>query len=81
VFITRVVPYSPAARAGIRLLDRICTVQGEPFADQESLLEKVDSLLAHEDNRIHFQLESAGRLHDVDVSLKLPTGAPGDASL
>jgi len=81
VLITRVVPYSPAARAGVRLLDRIYTVQGEPFADQEALLKRVNSLLADESGPIHFQVETAGRLHDVDVSLKLPTAAPSDASL
>jgi S1-C subfamily serine protease len=81
VFITRVVPFSPAARAGFRLLDRIYTVQGEPFVDQEALLTRVNALLADEETPIHFQVESAGRLHDVDVNLKLPTGAPGDASL
>jgi hypothetical protein len=81
VFITRVVPYSPAARAGFRLLDRVYTVQGEPFADQDALLKRVNALIEHEEAPIHFQVESAGRLHDVDVSLKLPTGTPGDASI
>ncbi len=81
VFVTRVVPYSPAARAGIRVLDRIYTVQGEHFTSQDALLTRINALMEKEETPIHFQLETAGRLHDVDISLKLPTGTPGDASI
>jgi S1-C subfamily serine protease len=81
VFITRVVPYSPAARAGIRVLDRIYSVQGERFTNQDALLTRINALMEIEETPIHFQLETAGRLHDVDISLKLPTGTPGDASI
>jgi S1-C subfamily serine protease len=81
VFITRVVPYSPAARAGLRVLDRIYSVRGETFASQEALLERVTALMADEQTPIHFEVETAGRIHPIDVDLKLPTGPSADASL
>ena len=81
VFVTRVVPYSPAARAGVRLNDRIYALGGEPFADGDTLLTRVRDALASAPDRLQFEVETAGHIHMVDVDLQLPTGAAGDASL
>lgn len=81
VFITRVVPHSPAARAGIRLNDRIYALDGEPFANSESLLSRVRERLTAEPSSLQFEIESAGHVRPVDVDLRLPTTADGDASL
>jgi len=81
VFITRVVPYSPADRAGIRVHDRIYAVEGEPFADQDALLQQIRALLDDEAESIQFEVESFGRVHAVDVDMRLPTGPAKDASL
>jgi regulator of sigma E protease len=80
VYVTRVVPYSPADRAGVRLYDRIYAIDGEPFADQDDLLEKVRARLADAE-AIHFEVETAGRVHSVEVNLKLPSADKDDVSL
>ncbi|HEX6960547.1 MAG TPA: M20/M25/M40 family metallo-hydrolase [Lacipirellula sp.] len=80
VYITRVVPYSPAARAGLRVFDRIYAVDGERFADQNALLEKVRLRLAEAES-MQFELETAGRIRAVNVDLKLPTAPVKDVSL
>jgi hypothetical protein len=81
VFITRVVPYSPAARAGIKLNDRLYACQGEPFASGDALLSRVRELLAASPDAVQFEVETAGHIRTVDVDLRLPTAAAGDASL
>ncbi len=81
VFVTRVIPHSPAARAGIRVHDRIYALDGEPFASGEALLSRVLELLAAEPAGLQFEVETAGRVRTVAVDLRLPTEADGDASL
>jgi hypothetical protein len=81
VFITRVVPYSPAARAAILVHDRIYSIQGEPFADQDALLKRINALTDDEQTPIHLEIERAGRLGAVDIDLKLPSAPPADATL
>jgi hypothetical protein len=81
VLITRVVPYSPAARAGARVHDRIYSIQGEPFADQDALLKRINELADDEQTPIHLEIERAGRLGAVDIDLKLPSAPPTDATL
>ncbi len=81
VFVTRVVPHSPAARAGIKVYDRIYACEGEPFAGGDALLEQVRTLLAAEPAAIHFEIETAGRVRTVGVDMQVPTEPDGDATL
>jgi hypothetical protein len=81
VFVTRVVPHSPAARAGLRLNDRIYALDGEGFADSDALLGRVRERLAADNPTLQFQIETAGRIRTVAVDLRLPTADDGDASL
>jgi S1-C subfamily serine protease len=80
VYVTRVVPYSPADRAGIALHDRIYALDGEPFADQDALLEQVRERLA-EATAMQFEVETRGRIRTVEVDLNLPTVPAEDPSL
>ena len=80
VYVTRVVPYSPADRAGIALYDRIYALDGEPFADQDALLERVRKRLA-EESAMQFEVETRGRIRTVNVDLNLPTTPAEDPSL
>ena len=81
VFVTRVVPYSPAARAGVKVHDRIYSVAGEPFATSDSLLARVQQLLTEDPAKLQFEVETAGRIRSVDIDLHLPTADAGDATL
>lgn len=81
VFVTRVIPYSPAARAKIGVHDRIYGVEGEPFADQEALLQRVRELIDAGAETITFEVETAGRLRPVEVDLRLPGADREDPSL
>jgi len=81
VYITRVVPYSPAARAGIQLFDRIDALNGESFQGQDDLLARVGALLADDAPTIRFEIESRGKIHEVAVSMQLPSAEPGDPTL
>ena len=80
VFVTRVLDFSPAARAGIRLQDRILAFQGEPIAGQGALLERVKSQLEEGAERLSFDVESNGRIRTVEVDMRLPVDDNGDAS-
>jgi C-terminal processing protease CtpA/Prc len=73
VFVTSVVPYSPAARAGIAVYDRLYSVDGQPFADRHALLEFVQSRLAEDAPSIRLEVETAGRVRPIEVDLRLPT--------
>lgn len=81
VFVTRVIPYSPAARAKIGVHDRIYGVEGEPFADQEALLKRVRELIDGGAETITFEVETAGRLRPVEIDLRLPGADREDSSL
>lgn len=81
VFITRVVPYSPASRAGMAVHDRIYAVDGEPFADHDALLTRVRQLLDEGAESLTFEVETAGRIRPIAVDIRLPTAAEGDSSL
>jgi len=80
VFVTRVVPFSPAARAGINLSDRIYAINGEPFADQDELLARISGVLSGKPKSIQLEVETAGRLRIVAIDLG-PPGPPEDPSL
>jgi C-terminal processing protease CtpA/Prc len=80
VYVTRVVPYSPADRAGIAVHDRIYALNGEPFADQDALLEGVRKQLADSD-AIQLEIETRGRVRTIHVDLNLPTPPAEDPTL
>jgi S1-C subfamily serine protease len=81
VYITRVVPHSPAALAGFAVNDRIYSVEGNTFAGRDELLGRVQNLLAENAPLIRFEVESRGVIRQVEVPLT-PTHAPGsDATL
>ena len=81
VYITRVVPYSPAAQAGIRLFDRIYALDGVPIEGQADLLAKVRELLASDAATLRLEIESRGLIQETVVSLELATPNAGDVSL
>ena len=69
VFVTRVVPYSPAARAGLKLHDRIHAIDDTSFADRHELLTLVQDKLSHEVEAMDFAVESRGVVHHLRVDL------------
>ena len=73
-------PYSPADRAGIRVYDRIYALDGERFADQDELLSKVQTRLAEAES-LRFEVETSGRVREVEVDLRLPAAEKGDVAL
>lgn len=77
VYITRVVPHSPAAAAGFQVNDRIYSVEGLGFAGRDELLARIQQLLAADAAVIRFEVESRGVIRQVEVSLK-SHHAPGD---
>jgi Zn-dependent M28 family amino/carboxypeptidase len=79
VFVTRVVPYSPAARAGLAMHDRIYAVDGAPFADGAALLDAIRQRTEPDDRKLQLEVESAGRSRTITVDLQLPTN-DADAS-
>ena len=81
VYVTRVVPDSPAALADIKLYDRINALEGQPIVDQADLLDRVRALLAEDKESLRFEIESRGRIHEVTVSMQLPQQDAGDATL
>ncbi len=81
VYVTRIVPHSPAAQAGIGLLDRIYALNGVPIEGQADLLAKVRELLDGDTTTLRLETESRGRVRETVVSLELATPDEGDASL
>ncbi|TWU20841.1 M20/M25/M40 family metallo-hydrolase [Bythopirellula polymerisocia] len=77
VYVTRVVPHSPSARAGFQLNDRIHSFEGEAFADRNELLQRVQTKLSAEAHAIHFEVETRGVVHSLEV---LMNGSPGNLS-
>jgi C-terminal processing protease CtpA/Prc len=80
VYITRVAPYSPADRAGMRVHDRIYAIDGKSFADQDALLEEVREKLGEAES-MQFEVETTGRVRMVDVDLRLPSSEKADIVL
>lgn len=81
VYVTRVVPHSPAAKAGFQVNDRIYRVEGQSFAGRDALLTRVQELLAQNVTAIRFEVETRGALRAIEVPLT-PIHAPGtDATL
>jgi hypothetical protein len=72
VYLTRVIPYSPAARAGLAVHDRIYALEGEPFADGDALLKRVRELLDAGPDSLDLEVETDGHVRTVTVDLRLP---------
>ncbi|MEM8946171.1 MAG: M20/M25/M40 family metallo-hydrolase [Planctomycetota bacterium] len=81
VYVTRVVPYSPAALAGMQLHDRIYAVEGQPVRGASELLADVKRSLGEGRRVLNCLVESQGRLREVEIRLGLPTTPAGDATL
>ena len=81
VFVTRVVPYSPAHSAGIELFDRIYRLNGQPITGQADFLAKVREILVSDAKSLSLQTETNGLLKEIEVSLELPTTTEVDATL
>ncbi len=80
-YVTRVVPYSPAHQAGIKLFDRVHALNGEPIAGQADFLTKVRELLATDAQELRLEIESNGLVTEREVSFLLPTESEQDATL
>ena len=81
VYVTRVVPYSPADLAGIKLEDRLCTFNSEPIPGPDELLLSIQNVLDKGEQLLHFQVESRGAIREVSVRLGLPETPQTDATL
>jgi len=81
VFVTRVVPYSPADLAGIKLHDRLQAFNHEPIASPIDLLDSVRQSINSDAAVVTFKVESRGSLIDVNVQLGPPVAPIGDATL
>jgi hypothetical protein len=67
--LTRVVPGSPAEKAGLAVHDRIYEVDGRPFDDTDQL----GRLLTTLPSPIDLLVERHGRLHDITIDAPPPT--------
>ncbi|QEG35315.1 M20/M25/M40 family metallo-hydrolase [Bythopirellula goksoeyrii] len=81
VYVTRVVPHSPADRAGFQVNDRIYAADDKDFADRNELLQHVQSQIANEASMIRFEVESRGVIHPLEVHMNVLHGNTSDASL
>ncbi len=81
VYVTRVVPYSPADRAGIKLHDRLYAFNSEPILGPNELLGRVQNLLDQGEQHLHYQVESRGAIREINVQLGPPTAPASDATL
>lgn len=69
VYLTRVVPDSPAAEAGLKLYDRIYLLDGQPFADTDEFGRLLNERLADDAAEIALQTERDGRVERYVVQL------------
>ncbi|MGI9428107.1 MAG: M20/M25/M40 family metallo-hydrolase [Bythopirellula sp.] len=81
VYVTRVVPYSPADLAGIKMHDRLHTLNNQPIAGPEALLDSVQQLLDNGEELLYYRIESRGAIRDVTVNLGMPVAPQSDATL
>ena len=81
VYITRVVPHSPASQSEMKLFDRIYGMGGESISGQDELLAKVQEKLSEGAEELSFDVESRGRLHRVVVPLEQQAWETADVSL
>jgi S1-C subfamily serine protease len=66
VIITHVVDGSPAAKAGVKRGDRIYQVNGRDFSGELELFERLRTF----PGPLRFQVERAGQLRSIDVSVE-----------
>ena len=81
VYVTRVVPYSPADLAGIKLHDRLHALNNQPVLGPSELLDNVQRLLDDGEEILHYRIESRGAIRDVTVNLGPPVAPQSDATL
>ena len=73
ILVTRVVPGSPAAIAGLQPGDRIYTIANQPFRGTEDFIELANSL----PGPLELTLERRGRLQTVRLDVPEPFQPPG----
>lgn len=81
VFVTRVVPNSPAEQAGFQLLDRIYAIDGEKFSDRHDLLARVQNKLVLPAHPIRFDVETCGIIHTLQVQVSADGFVESDDTL
>jgi len=81
VYLTRVVPFSAAAAAGLKLHDRIHALEGEPVEGQDNLLSRVESLLENGATEIRLRVESRGILQELVLRLGNSANQQSDPTL
>lgn len=81
VYVTRVVPYSPADLAGIELHDRIYAMDGVPTSGQQNLLERVEQRIAEGAEEFLLEVETRGVVRDVLVPLSPQKADAADISI
>jgi len=81
VYVTRVIPFSPAASAGLKVHDRIYAVNGKSSPGQQELFARVQELMNDHVGELLLQVESRGVLREVAVSLELPVDSTVDSTL
>jgi S1-C subfamily serine protease len=69
VCLTRVVAGTPAAAAGLEVLDRIGAVNGQPFADEDSFRAAILELIDTGTSRFTLLVETRGRLRTLIINL------------
>ena len=72
--VVRVVPESPLERAGLRCGDRIIAIDGEPFATQATMLQR----MASASDALTLQIDRAGRILEVQVVSGETPASTGD---
>jgi hypothetical protein len=81
VYVTRVVPHSPAALAGLEVNNRIYAVEGQNVVGRDELLNRVQALVAVNTPVIHLEVESRGVIRQVEVQLAPSHASSNDATL
>ena len=67
-------PESPLERAGLRCGDRIIAIDGEPFATQATMLQR----MASASDALTLQIDRAGRILEVQVVSGETPASTGD---
>jgi len=73
--IAEIIPDSPAASAGLKLGDRVVSVDGEKFHHFADVSEYIQS---HGSNALHFVVDRAGKDFDATVLPAIPVGSTND---
>jgi len=81
VYVTRIIPFSPAASTDLKIHDRIYAVNGESLQGQQDLVTRVQKLMGTGVSEILLEVESRGVLREVAVSLQLPANPVSDSTL